>query len=56
VVFIDGPVHRHDDIAERDREQETRLEDLGYAVIRFGHEGDWEATVRRYPTIFGNLT
>ncbi|RMH50632.1 MAG: DEAD/DEAH box helicase [Bacteroidetes bacterium] len=54
-VFIDGPVHSLDDIARRDREQEARLENLGYAVIRFGHEDDWEATARRYPSIFGSL-
>jgi hypothetical protein len=30
------------------------MEDLGYMVIRFGHEDDWSEIVDRYPYVFGN--
>jgi hypothetical protein len=29
------------------------MEDLGYMVIRFGHQDDWEKMVGEYPYIFG---
>ncbi len=29
------------------------MEDLGYMVIRFGHQDDWTATVAEYPYVFG---
>lgn len=36
-VYIDGPKHDLPDVAARDREVESRLEDQGYTVIRFGY-------------------
>jgi hypothetical protein len=30
------------------------MEDLGYMVIRSGHEDDWSEIVNRYPYVFGN--
>jgi len=54
-VFLDGPVHDHRNVAERDEEATARLEDAGYTVIRFRHDADWEPIVRRYPSIFGSL-
>lgn len=53
VIYIDGPPHDYPDRQERDREQEECLEDLGYTVIRFRHDDDWQAVVDRYPNIFG---
>lgn len=55
VVYVDGPPHRFPDRAARDREQQARLEELGYLVIRFQDESEdaWNAIVRRYPSVFG---
>jgi hypothetical protein len=30
------------------------MKDGGWEVISFGHDEDWEATVKRYPGIFGD--
>ncbi len=38
----------------RDAAQEEAMEDLGYMVIRFGHQDDWTATVAEYPYVFGS--
>lgn len=54
-VFIDGPVHGHADVAERDQRASERLEDLGYVVIRFaGDEADWAKVADRWPSVFGS--
>ena len=55
VVYVDGPPHQFPDRAARDREQETRLEELGYLVVRFQDESEqsWESIVRLYPSVFG---
>ncbi|MDW8338781.1 MAG: DUF559 domain-containing protein, partial [Thermoleophilia bacterium] len=55
-VFLDGPVHDHRDVAERDGRALERLEDAGYLVVRFRHDEDWVPIVRRYPSVFGSLT
>jgi very-short-patch-repair endonuclease len=52
-VFLDGPVHENTHIAERDAAAESRLEDLGWSVIRMRHDEDWAAKVARYPDVFG---
>jgi len=31
------------------------MEDLGYLVIRFGHQDEWEEIVSRHPNIFGRM-
>jgi len=56
VVYIDGPVHDYSDREERDNKQTECMEDLGYTVIRFGHEDDWTDIISKYPSIFGRLT
>ncbi len=53
VVFVDGPVHDYEDVEERDGQAASRLEDDGWTVVRFGHDDDWGAIVRRYPSTFG---
>jgi very-short-patch-repair endonuclease len=55
VVFVDGPPHDYEDVEERDGQAASRLEDDGYTVVRFRHDEDWEAIVRRYPSTFGQL-
>lgn len=52
-VFIDGPVHDHAAIAERDGQAEERLFDLGWDVVRIRYGDDWNEVVRKYPRYFG---
>jgi ATP-dependent helicase YprA (DUF1998 family) len=54
-VYIDGPLHALADLAVRDAAQTNALENLGYTVIRFGHDEDWEGTVKRFPWVFGTI-
>jgi ATP-dependent helicase YprA (DUF1998 family)/very-short-patch-repair endonuclease len=52
-VYVDGPPH-HDPVrAQRDRNQQTAVEDLGWQVLRFTDEESWQAKVAQYPSIFG---
>jgi len=52
-VFVDGPVHEHDSIKERDRQAEQRLDQQGWDVVRFPHDADWDAIVAETPSYFG---
>jgi ATP-dependent helicase YprA (DUF1998 family)/very-short-patch-repair endonuclease len=52
-VFIDGPPHDEPTAQKLDDQKRRCLEDLGYTVIRFTYGDDWEAIVRRYPSVFG---
>lgn len=54
-VYVDGPPHDDPRRAERDASQRSCMEDKGYVVLRFGHDDDWPAIVRRYPSVFGRL-
>lgn len=51
-VFVDGPMHKYAAVAERDADAEDRLLDIGWDVVRFPHDGDWAATVKKFPTYF----
>jgi hypothetical protein len=51
-IYIDGPHHDYPERKTRDAAQEEAMEDLGYMVIRFGHQDDWVATVAAYPYVF----
>ncbi|MEG9514638.1 protein kinase [Saccharopolyspora indica] len=55
-VFIDGPVHNYPNVAERDREAENRLYDLGWEVVRFPVNENWSEIVKQYPSYFGTGT
>jgi very-short-patch-repair endonuclease len=48
VVYVDGDDGR----AARDAEHVGHLEDAGYTVVRFGPEAGWEATLKRFSSIF----
>lgn len=50
-VYVDG-----DGDPERDREHHSALEDAGWTVLRFGRRESWEATLSRWPTLFGVTT
>lgn len=52
-VFVDGPVHQHAKVAERDQEAEDRLLDRGWDVVRFPHDGDWTAIATEFERYFG---
>uniref|UniRef100_UPI0033C96D75 protein kinase domain-containing protein n=1 Tax=Micromonospora sp. NPDC007271 TaxID=3154587 RepID=UPI0033C96D75 len=52
-VFVDGPVHDHETVAQRDRDAEERLHDAGWEVIRFPHDADWAAIVAKHQDCFG---
>ncbi|WP_344941223.1 DEAD/DEAH box helicase [Sphaerisporangium flaviroseum] len=52
-IFVDGPHHDFPNVSERDMQAEDRLMDLGWLVIRFRHDEEWDEIVRRYPSVFG---
>ncbi|MCA9671385.1 MAG: DEAD/DEAH box helicase [Myxococcales bacterium] len=54
-IFVDGPVHDDARRQQEDAEQQERLEDEGYAVVRFHHAADWAEIFGRYPSVFGSL-
>ncbi|MER7433963.1 protein kinase [Pseudonocardia alni] len=54
-VFIDGPVHDYPNVAERDIEAEERLLDLGWDVVRFPYNVEWDAIVKPRIAYFGAL-
>lgn len=54
-VFVDGPVHHHTAVAERDAQAEDRLIDLGWDVVRFPHDGDWVAIATEFQRYFGSI-
>ncbi|NCC97781.1 MAG: DUF1998 domain-containing protein, partial [Synergistales bacterium] len=53
VIYIDGPHHDFKDRRARDQEQEERLEDQGFTVLRFGHQDDWLKKIAENPHLFG---
>ncbi len=55
-IFIDGPPHYNEQQQQKDVEQQEKLEDQGYTVIRFHHTDDWEYILRQYPSLFGKMT
>lgn len=52
-VFVDGPHHDAQRNAQRDRDAEERLYDLGWSVVRVAYDADWSHVVERYPSVFG---
>jgi very-short-patch-repair endonuclease len=42
-------------LANRDQQQSECLEALGFTVIRFPQEEDWERIVQEYPALFGRI-
>lgn len=53
-VFVDGPAHDTETVAQRDADAEERLADLGWLVIRVRHDDDWGTIVEQFPTVFGS--
>jgi very-short-patch-repair endonuclease len=52
-VFVDGPVHDDETVAERDQQACDRLEDAGWYVIRVRYDDDWQELAGANPTVFG---
>jgi hypothetical protein len=52
-VFVDGPVHAHAAVADRDADAEDRLFDAGWEVVRFPYDGDWAAIAEQFKRYFG---
>jgi len=52
-VFVDGPVHDDQAVAERDDQARDRLEDAGWYVLRVRYDDDWNDLVGANPTVFG---
>ncbi|MUN36464.1 DEAD/DEAH box helicase [Actinomadura litoris] len=52
-VFVDGPHHGYSQVWERDVQAEGRLLDLGWLVVRFSYDGEWDEIVSGYPSVFG---
>jgi hypothetical protein len=52
-IYVDGPVHDGADQVRDDREITRGLMEMGYIVIRFHHQDDWEAVCRQHPDVFG---
>jgi hypothetical protein len=46
-IYIDGPHHVYPERRARDAAKEEAMEDLGYMVIRFGHQDDWNEIVNQ---------
>jgi len=53
-IYIDGPVHDHEETEEKDTVIEARLMAAGIMSIRFHHAEDWEAKLKDFPDIFGS--
>lgn len=54
-IYVDGPPHDYPDRQARDRAQNDALLAAGITVVRFPHSEDWEAIIRKHPSIFGEL-
>ena len=52
-IYIDGPVHDEPEQQKADVEITRKLMELGYVVIRFHHQADWNAVFLQHPDIFG---
>lgn len=52
-VYIDGPHHDGADRRAQDREDEDRLMNAGWHVVRFPHAADWDEILARHSDIFG---
>ena len=55
-VYLDGPVHDAQSVAERDAAAEERLFDAGWEVLRFRYDDDWSEIARNHEWVFGKFT
>ncbi|MDD2229435.1 MAG: DEAD/DEAH box helicase [Candidatus Cloacimonetes bacterium] len=52
-IYIDGPVHDSLEQRAKDKAIVESLDDLGWHVIRFRYDENWQATISNYANIFG---
>lgn len=55
-VYLDGPAHDSQSVAERDAAAEERLFDAGWEVLRFRYDDDWTEIARNHEWVFGKFT
>ncbi|HOH98170.1 MAG TPA: DEAD/DEAH box helicase [Candidatus Cloacimonadota bacterium] len=53
-IYIDGPVHDSQGQYAKDKEIAMALEDLGWHVIRFRYDDDWQSIISIYANVFGD--
>lgn len=54
-IYIDGPVHQEEVRETNDAENDQRLQDAGYTVVRFPpHRSGWIGIVQEYAWVFGH--
>lgn len=53
-VYVDGPHHRYPERSARDAAQQRVLEDLGWTVLRFAEDDDWQQLIDDNPGTFGH--
>lgn len=55
-IYVDGPPH--DDLGQvrEDGDITRRMQDVGYAVIRFHHKANWKEIFQHHPDIFGRIS
>ncbi len=53
-IYVDGPHHQYPERAARDQDQQTAMENLGWTVLRFGANDDWDSLLERYHGTFGS--
>lgn len=52
-IYVDGPHHEFASRKERDTNQVTCMEDIGYTVVRFDVKDDWDMIITKHPHVFG---
>jgi len=52
-IYVDGFHHLFEERRQRDIAQTECMENLGYTVVRFGIQDDWEKVIAKYPHVFG---
>lgn len=52
-IYVDGPPHDKAGQKEKDKQITDQLENLGWHVIRFRHDDDWDEIIKAHKSIFG---
>jgi very-short-patch-repair endonuclease len=56
-IYVDGPVHDHADVQQRDAAAQARLEEQGFYVLRFGSDSrSWDEIFSANAGVFGRRT
>lgn len=55
-IYVDGPVHKYPDRQERDKAAVECMEDMGFTVLRFASEDEWDDMIATYASLFGRTS